>query len=129
MVKFTHTIFYVKNMKLSLEFFNKAFDFETKFVYGDYQYAELVTGETTIAFTSEELANSNLPKGYIKGDLNNLPFACEISLTTDDIEGYIEKAVKAGGVKVTGLQEKPWGNLAYVRDPNGILIELSSHCD
>jgi len=41
------------------------------------------TGGTTLSFASNELAKSNLPKGFQKNDLSHLPAGIEIAFTTD----------------------------------------------
>lgn len=124
---FSHVIFYVADIKLSLTFFKKAFDFETKFVHESGAYAELTTGSTTLAFVSEDLASSNLPNGYKKNSNKEPPIGCEIVFTSKDVEGLYQKALKSGATDVAPPKQKPWGQtVAYVRDPNGILVEIGS---
>ena len=55
-----------------------------RFVHESGQYAEMETGGTTLSFTSNELAKSNLPEGFQKNDLAHLPAGIEIAFTTDD---------------------------------------------
>jgi lactoylglutathione lyase len=62
MIKFGYTILYVTDVIKSIEFYEKAFGFERKFITPDSDYGELNTGETTLSFASKELANSNLKK-------------------------------------------------------------------
>jgi uncharacterized glyoxalase superfamily protein PhnB len=43
------------------------------------------------------------------------------------VTASFSKALKAGATLVAPLADKPWGQtIGYVRDPNGILIEISS---
>ncbi len=126
MVTYSHTIFYVKDVTKALSFYKNAFDLEPKFIHESNQYAELNTGSTAIAFASESLGAFNLAKGYMPHDLNKLPLASEIVFTVDDVLKYYDKAIKTGGINVTTPAQKPWGQLvAYVRDPNGVLIEIA----
>ena len=127
MISFSHTIFYVKDIPRAISFYMDAFGFAPKFVHESNQYAELNTGSTVIAFASELLAKSNLPKGYVPNDVNQVPLACEIVFTVPDVNKYYEKAIKSGAINVAPPQQKPWGQVvAYVRDPNGVLIEIAS---
>jgi len=60
MIKLGYTILYVSDVTKSVEFYESAFGFSRKFITPENDYAELLTGETTISFVSKELANSNL---------------------------------------------------------------------
>jgi len=127
MIRFSHTIFYVKDIPKALSFYQKAFGFAPKFVHESNEYAELETGVTTIAFIAESLAKINLPAGYTTNDINQVPLACEVCFTVDDVQKVYERAVQVGGVSLALPQQKPWGQIvAYVRDPNGVLIEIAS---
>ena len=127
MISFSHMIFYVKDIPTALAFYKKAFDITPKFVHESNQYAELNTGATSIAFASEALGQENVIGGYIKHDVHQKPFACEIVFTVQDVEFVYKTALESGAISVVGPKQKPWGQtVAYVRDPNGILIELAS---
>lgn len=52
--------FIVENVVKTIEFYEKAFGFKSKFIPPEKDYEELISGETTIAFASTALANSNL---------------------------------------------------------------------
>jgi uncharacterized glyoxalase superfamily protein PhnB len=127
MVNFSHTILYVKDISRALSFYKDAFDISPKFVHESNEYAELNTGHTALAFASESLAAYNLPNGYVHHDVTKLPLASEIVFTVPDVQVYYEKALKAGAKHVALPQQKPWGQtVAYVQDPNGVLIEIAS---
>ncbi len=127
MVSFSHTILYVKDIPKALSFYKDAFDISPKFVHESNQYAELNTGQTVLAFASESLAAYNLPNGYVPHDVAKLPLACEIVFTVPDVQAWYEKALKAGAKHIAAPQQKPWGQtVAYVQDPNGVLIEIAS---
>jgi uncharacterized glyoxalase superfamily protein PhnB len=126
MIKFSHTIFYVKNVLQTIHFYESVFEIKLKFVHESKAYAELMTGDVTLAFSSEELGKMNLPSGFQKNSAHALPHACEIVFTTDNPEQLYQKAIKSGAISLSSPQEKPWGQVvAYVRDPNGILIEIA----
>lgn len=126
MVTFSYTIFYVKDIPKALAFYKDAFGIAPKFIHESNQYAELATGSTTLAFASEELAAYNLPKGYVPHDIAQKPLACEIALSVSDVQGWYERALKAGGHSIAAPLQKPWGQIvAYVQDPNGVLVEIA----
>ena len=125
MINFAYTILYVRNVELSISFYEAAFGFTRKFISPDSQYAELITGETTLSFASLDLAKSNLPDGFNESSNDNKPFAIEIGFSTIDVEETVASAVKAGATLLTKPNTKPWGQtVAYVRDPDGFLIEV-----
>ncbi len=127
MIKFAYTILYVSDVSKSVEFYENAFGFERKFITPDNDYGELNVGETTLSFASKTLANSNLKNGFIESDLSIKPFGIEIGFVTDNVEGTIQKAVKAGAIITENPKQKPWGQtVAYVRDIDGFLIEICS---
>ncbi|AJW62361.1 Glyoxalase-like domain protein [Elizabethkingia miricola] len=127
MIKFGYTIFYVKNVTKSIEFYEKSFGFERKFITPENDYGELNTGETSIAFASLELANTNLADGCTPANLNNKPFATEIGLITDKPENTVQQSLQYGATLVQEPVQKPWGQtVAYIRDIDGFLIEICS---
>ncbi|MEH2456932.1 VOC family protein [Nostoc sp.] len=126
-MKFSYTILYVKDVAQSVAFYEKAFGLKQQFIHESKQYAEMETGGTTLAFASNELAKSNLPQGFQENSLSNLPAGIEVGFLTDDIAAALSRAIEAGAVVVVDAKVKPWGQtVAYVRDLDGILIEIGS---
>ena len=125
MVKFGYTILYVKNVTKSIEFYEKSFGFERKFITPENDYGELETGETTISFASIELANLNLKNGFTESNLSQKPFATELGLVTKQVIETVKLAQQNGGTIVEEPKEKPWGQtVAYLRDVDGFLLEI-----
>lgn len=125
MVRFGYTILYVSDVKKSIEFYEKAFGFERKFISPENDYGEIISGETTISFASKELAKTNLKDGFIESTLTEKPFAIELGFITDNVEQTIEQAENSGATIIEPPKQKPWGQtVAYVRDIDGFLIEL-----
>ena len=124
-IKFAYTILYVRDVLASIAFYEKAFDLKRRFIAPDNSYGELETGESTLSFASTALAKSNLKDGFTESDPGNKPFGIEIGFTTADVEQTLNAAVNAGGVQVAEPKTKPWGQVvAYVRDPDGFLVEI-----
>lgn len=127
MVKFGYTILYVKDVPHAIAFYERAFGLKQRFVHESNQYGELKTGETTLSFAANELAKSNLPQGFLENDRSNLPAGIEVGFVTDDVPTVYANAIEAGAVAIAEPKVKPWGQtVAYVRDLDGILIEICS---
>ena len=71
------------------------------------------------------MAKSNLKDGFIESARDKKPFGIEIGFTTEDVESAVKTAVSSGALLVEKPKTKPWGQVvAYVRDPDGFLIEI-----
>jgi uncharacterized glyoxalase superfamily protein PhnB len=123
--RFGYTILYVRDVSASLDFYERAFDQRRRLLHESGQYAELDTGETTLAFASHELAAANLPQAFRPPGAEQTSY--EVCFVTDDVTASYARAIEAGAVTVSPPQAKPWGQeVAYVRDPDGTLIELAA---
>lgn len=124
-MKYAYTILYVENVVKTIDFYEKAFGFNRKFITPQSDYGELISGETTIAFASTELGNSNFRNGFEKITNSKKPFGVELAFTTENIEADFQNAINAGATEFEPLIEKPWGQkVGYLRDNNGFLIEI-----
>lgn len=124
-MKFAYTIIYVENVAATLAFYEKAFGFVIKFLTPEKDYGELISGETTIAFATIELGNSNFKCGFEKITNTKKPFGVELAFTTENIEQSFLKAINAGAFELEPIIEKPWGQkVGYLRDVNGFIIEI-----
>ena len=124
-MKYAYTILYVENVSETIDFYEKVFGFSQKFLTPENDYAELISGETTIAFASLELGSSNLKNEFEKVSNSKKPFGIELAFTTENIEKDFERAISSGAIEYEPLTEKPWGQkVGYLRDNNGFLIEI-----
>src|SRR5688500_1796872 len=127
MLKFAWTIIYVKDVEATISFYEKAFGFKKKFIAPGNEFGEVNTGETSIGFSTIALLNEHLPGGFNASDPSQKPLGFELAFTTDEVEKHYNQAIAAGAVAVTPPESKPWGQIVgYVRDMNGILIEICS---
>jgi len=125
MIKFGYTICYVKNVEKAIEFFENAFGMKKGFISEEKDYGELITGEVTLSFGTEELGRMNLENGFISASSTSQPLGIEIALVTDDVQKAHELAIKHGAKELKKPETKPWGQtVSYVRCPSGLLIEL-----
>ena len=126
-MNFAYTILYVQDVPASVAFYEQAFGLTRRFVHDSNQYAEMETGATALSFASNELAKSNLPEGFQQNSLSNPPAGIEIAFTTDNVQAAFDRAVEAGAAGVSPPKTKPWGQqVAYVRDNDGVLVEIAS---
>lgn len=124
-MKFAYTILYVESVLETIDFYERAFGFVRKFVTPEQDYGELLSGETTIAFASLELGRSNFSRGFQPITNTGKPIGIEMAFVTENIENDFQRALDAGATEYEPLVQKPWGQqVGYVRDQNGILIEI-----
>lgn len=124
-MKYGYTIFYVDDVLGTIDFYERAFGFSRKFVTPEGDYGELLSGETTLAFASITLGESNFKRGFNKIGSGDKPVGIEIAFVTEQIEEDFGRAVKAGATVYEPIVEKPWGQkVGYLIDINGVLIEI-----
>jgi len=129
-MEFGYTIVYVQDVAASLGFFERAFGLKRRFLHGSGAYGELDTGTTKLAFAQHEVARGNLGHDYVAADRSSKPLGIEIGLLTADVPAACEQATAAGATLLAAPQTKPWGQtVAYVRTPDGTLVELCTPMD
>lgn len=123
-MKLKYTILYVEQVEASLDFYQRAFGLQRRMLHDSGDYGELETGATTLAMSSVALMKS-LGKSPAGASAEHPTF--EIAFETDDVQGSLERALKAGATLVQPAREEPWGQTtAYVSDINGYLVEICS---
>jgi lactoylglutathione lyase len=126
-VRLGWVILYVADVAASVEFYERAFGLSRRFVAEGGDYAELETGSTALAFAAHELAGRNVPIAYRATTRRRQPPAFEVALVTDDVPAAVTRAVEAGAALIAPPHEQPWGQtVAYVRDREGVLVELAT---
>lgn len=120
------TCLYVDDVPAALDFYGRAFGFETRHFDEAMQYGELDTGDTVLAFAAHE-TGTELTAGEHVRPPDGRPSAVEIAFLTPDVAAAYERALEAGAASVTEPRVMPWGwTMAYVRGPDGVLIGLVS---
>ncbi len=120
---FGYVIVYVPDVARAVEFYERAFGVQRRFVHPSGQYAELETGATALAFANESFTPS---QGAFAPNRRDRPAAgAELALVVPDVPAAVARAVQSGAEQVVEPTVKPWGQtIAYVRDLDGFLVEL-----
>lgn len=129
MMSLGYVIAYVADVPATVDFYERAFGLVRRFVGPDGDYAEMDTGATTLAFAGASLAHGNLASagGYADLDPAAPPPGVTITLITSDVDAALAKAIAAGATPYVDAHRMPWGQtVAYVRDPDGVLVELGT---
>lgn len=120
-----YVIFYVRDVKTTVQFYEKAFSLACRFIHESEAYAEMETGQTSLAFVDEAMIKDSFP--FRPNRRNEEAAGIEISLVTNQVEHQFQHAVKAGAIAVMEPMKKPWGQIvSYVKDNNGCLVEICS---
>ncbi|AWN47950.1 glyoxalase [Methylobacterium terrae] len=121
-----YVILYVPDVGASVAFYGRAFGLSPRFVHESGQYAELETGATALAFAEERFVARTCP-GFRLNRRSEAPAGVEVGLVADDVPAAFARAVAAGALPVSEPATKPWGQVvAYLRDGDGVLVELCS---
>jgi catechol 2,3-dioxygenase-like lactoylglutathione lyase family enzyme len=123
-----YVIFYVEDVTSTITWFGDAFGLGRRLLTPQGDYGELDTGATTLAFASLDLASSGVGGArFVTHDASGPALAASVTLVAADVPAALATASAAGGIVVTEPTTTPWGQtVAYVRDPNGILVELAT---
>ena len=117
---------YVPDVPAALDFCERAFGFEQRFLTRATPMARWKPAALRSAFAAESLIALNGVTAR-PNRRSDPPAAAEVGLVTDDVAAAYRKAVSAGAVAYQEPAEKPWGQtVGYVRDDNGFLVEICS---
>jgi uncharacterized glyoxalase superfamily protein PhnB len=124
--KFGGCILYVEDVLGTVSFYERAFGLERRFVAETKLYAEM-KGASTLGFADRGFVESNVPTALLKSDRGTEPVAAEVVIVADDVDHAYRRAIEGGATEVAPPADKPWKQrVAYVRDPNGFLVEVCS---
>jgi lactoylglutathione lyase len=126
-MQFGYTIVYVDDVSATIAAWEAAFGLERKFLHPDGGYGEMETGATTLSFAEREFGRSHFTDEVTRALFDGAPARFEIALITPDVAAAWKRALDNGMTAVVEPTTKPWGQtVGWVRDPEGILIELAS---
>jgi predicted enzyme related to lactoylglutathione lyase len=128
-VKFGYTVIWVEDVVKTVEFYEKAFGLVRRTLQdrGQSIWAEIETGNTTLAFSSSSEAQKLFPGGFHPSDPTQPPTLIQISFITPDVGSAYMRAIGAGAKALDAPKAHPGGQtIARVRDLNGVLVSLVS---
>ena len=99
---FGYTIVYVPDVQAAVSFYERAFGFKMRFNADDWDYAELETGDTTLAFAAEKMADM-LGTSITPNRGNATAAGIELAFVTDEVQGAFNRATNAGAISITSL--------------------------
>lgn len=125
-MKLGYTIIYVADVAATVAFYTAAFGLTCRFQTPEGDYAEMETGATTLSFARDDLARSH-GFDYAPNRADARAAGIEICLLCDDVPAAFDHAIATGGAVAALPATKPWGQtVAYLRDINGVLVELAT---
>lgn len=124
-MKLSYSILYVNNVTDSVAFYQKAFGIKNRFIHESGDYAEMETGEVTLAFCAHKLAKDIVRQNYQKASQNQL-IGSQISFEPDNIKEAYDAALANGAKSIVAPEVKPWGwENAILMDIDGHIVELA----
>jgi lactoylglutathione lyase len=119
-------ILYTPDVPRTVDFYRRALGLEVALEAPGGTYVQLA-GAVPLAFVSEADLEGVLPLPVRRSRAGEAPPAVELLFVFADVEAAYARAVAAGATPVSAPAAKPWGQVvAYVRDLDGVLIELCS---
>jgi lactoylglutathione lyase len=127
-MKFSHITLFVKDVSRSVTFYEQAFGLKQVFADDSGLFTELESEGKSLHIAAIEAVEPNFPEGFQATNLSNLPVGIEICFLTENVGASLTIALNAGATSYIEPQVKPWGQtVAYVRDLDGILIEIGNY--
>lgn len=125
-LKLDGVMVWVGNVPATVAFYEQAFGRTVQMMNEEKTYAQMSTGETTLSFAHEGAAQATGVQIRPNREKDVAP-AFQLALVSKDVDAAFAQATKAGAQVAVAVVEKPWGqHLGYLRDLNGLLVELSS---
>lgn len=117
-----YTVVIVADLDRTLAFYVDVLGLELAHRSGPF--AQLRTGTTRLAFFAREAMAETLDAPLVPPAADAPGF--ELGFKVDDVDAAFAALVAAGAPPATPPTTRPWGQrTAYVRDPDGHLIELA----
>ena len=122
-------VFYVEDVCKTVAFYQKALEASWQAIDENGRYAEMVIGDKIIAFASvpSSIYPLSIKESFIEADLGLKNI---VQLLSDDVAVVFEAIMSAGGTPVVEPTRRTSGSMiAFARDPNSVLIEITEHRD
>jgi catechol 2,3-dioxygenase-like lactoylglutathione lyase family enzyme len=116
-----YVVLIVEDLDRALNFYTDVLGFQLGHRSGDY--AQLKTGATRLAFYTREAMAMTLGLS-LKPPSDESP-GFEIGFKVADVDAAFLEVIEKGATAAMHPTTRPWGQrTAYIRDPDGHLIEL-----
>ena len=99
-----YVILDVADVAAAAGFYERAFGLTRRFMHKSGAYAEMETGDTALAFSSEAIADG---RNTVPQRPGQRPPAFEVALVTDNVPASVMQATEAGAVLVRDAEIKP----------------------
>lgn len=117
-----YIVLIVEDLERSLVFYTQVLGIPLK--HRAEAFAQLETGETRLALFTREAMSVTLGMA-LETPRQNAP-GFELGFKVDNVDDAFRELRENGAAEVIAPTDRPWGQrTAYVRDPDGHLIELA----
>jgi lactoylglutathione lyase len=118
---------YVGDVEKTVRFYECALDGRCEHAHDDHSYAEANLGSLTLGVVDLGYARRHFPGQFRPLELSDAPVGMEIYVEVSDVEATCRRAVRAGATSLGDPVDRPWGRRSvFLRDPNGVVIEVAS---
>ncbi|MBT9555559.1 MAG: VOC family protein [Myxococcales bacterium] len=126
-MKLGFVMVYVDDVPATVDRMTRGLGLECAGQLDDGTYAELVTGETTLAIVKADYGRSFFTDAATRAHFDAPARRFELGFTVVDVVAAYGRAIAAGFEPVGPPEPRGDSDLvAWIRDPQGILIELAS---
>ena len=123
----TFPTIYVADVVRTVRFYEEAFGATCDHLHEDGSYAELLLGSLTLGVVDATYAARHFPGRFRRHRLSDAPAGFAIYVEVSDADEAARDAVRAGATSLGDPVDRPWGQRnAFIRDPDGFLVELAS---
>jgi len=117
-----YIVLIVEDLDRSLTFYTEVLGLQLK--HRAEAFAQLETGATRLALFTRDAMSDTLNM-TLKAPADDAP-GFELGFKVDDVDEAFRELQENGAPEVIAPTDRPWGQrTAYVRDPDGHLIELA----
>ena len=128
-MKLGYVFIWVDDVTKAVESYEQVFSVKRRILTPGVKglYAEMETGETTLAIAETVEAQELFPDGFYPNSPSHIPAALQLSFLADDVPLTYAHALRAGATTQMEPEIKPWGQtVARIRDPHGILVSIAT---
>ncbi len=128
-LRYGYTFIWVDDVHAAVEWYEQALGLSRRVLRENGPlgwYAEMQTGNTTLAIADTREAGALFPDGFRALDEAE-PALFQISFISNDVPADYQRALTAGGVSLAAPHDEPWGQtISRVRAPHGTVISIVS---